>query len=114
MRHFAPKGLTEYVIADGITTIAHDAFYASTSLKTVTIPLSVTSIEEYAFYYCENLKSVYCRPTIPPALGEGVFVNYDGGDKPIGCKIYVPTQSVEAYKSANNWNRYKAYIYGEE
>lgn len=114
LRHFAPKGLTEYVIADGIITIAHDAFYASTSLKRVTIPASVTSIEEYAFYYCENLKSVYCRPTTPPALGEGVFDNYDGGDKPIDCKIYVPTKSVEVYKSAKNWSRYKAYIFSEE
>jgi hypothetical protein len=115
LRHFAPKGLDSYTIPNGITAIAHDAFYESLRLKTVTIPQSVTSIEDCAFYYCENLKSVYCRPTTPPALGEGVFDNYDDGvDKPIGCKIYVPTKSVEVYKSAKNWSRYKTYIYGEE
>ena len=115
LRHFAPKGLTDYVIADGITTIAHDAFYESLRLKSVTIPQSVTSIEEYAFYYCESLRSVYCKRTTPPTLGTSVFDNSDDGtDKPIGCKIYVPTTSVEAYKAATNWNRYKSYIYGDD
>lgn len=112
--HFAPKGLTEYVIPDGVTTIAFAAFYESTKLQNVTIPTSITSIEDWAFYYCENLKSVYCKPTTPPTLGEGVFDNYDGGDKPIGCKIYVPEKSVNAYKEAENWKRYKSYIYGDE
>ena len=115
LRHFAPKGLTEYTIADGITTIAHDAFYESLKLKSVTIPQSVTSIEEYAFYYCESLRSVYCKRTTPPTLGVSVFDNSnDGTDKPIGCKIYVPTASVDAYKAATNWSRYKSYIYGDD
>ena len=113
LRHFAPKGLTDYVIADGITTIAHDAFYESLKLKSVTIPQSVSSIEEYAFYYCESLKTVYCKRTTPPTLGVSVFDNSDDGtDKPIGCKIYVPTSAVELYKTATNWKRYKSYIYG--
>ena len=115
LRHFAPKGLTEYVIADGITTIAHDAFYESLKLKSVTIPASVAKIEEYAFYYCESLRSVYCKCSTPPTLGAKVFDNSnDGVDEPIGCKIYVPTASVEAYKAAANWSRYKSYIYGDE
>ena len=115
LRHFAPKGLTEYVIADGITTIAHDAFYESLKLKSVTIPASVAKIEEYAFYYCESLRSVYCKRSTPPTLGAKVFDNSnDGVDEPIGCKIYVPTASVEAYKAAANWSRYKSYIYGDE
>ena len=106
--------MTEYEIPNGITTIAFAAFYESTRLQSVTIPTSVTSIEDWAFYYCENLKSVYCRPTTPPALGECVFDNSDDGvDKPIGCKIYVPEKSVDTYKEAENWKRYKSYIYGD-
>ena len=114
LRHYAPKGLDEYTIPDGVVTIAHDAFYESFRLKNVTIPLSVTTIEEYAFYYCEALKKVYCKPQTPPTLGESVFENSDDGvDKPIGCKIYVPEKSVDAYKEAKNWSRYKSYIYGD-
>ena len=115
LRHFAPKGLDSYTIPNGITAIAHDAFYESLRLKSVTIPQSVTSIGEYAFYYCESLKSVYCKPTTPPALGASAFDNSDNGtDKPIGCKIIVPNASVEAYKSATDWKRYQSYIQGED
>ncbi len=115
LRHFAPKGLDEYQIPDGITTIAHDAFYESIRLKKVTIPQSITSIEEYAFYYCESLKTVHCKPTTPPTLGTSAFDNSDDGkDKPIGCKILVPTASVEAYKSASDWKRYQSYIQGDD
>ena len=112
--HFAPWGLNEYEIPDGITTIAFAAFYESLRLQSVTIPASVTAIEDWAFYYCESLKSVYCKALTPPALGDGVFDNSDDGkDKPIGCKIYVPEKSVDAYKEAANWSRYKSYIYGD-
>jgi hypothetical protein len=115
LRHFAPKGLTKYEIADGITAIAHDAFYESLRLQSVTIPQSVTSIGEYAFYYCENLKSVYCKRPTPPDLGASAFDNSDNGmDKPIGCKIFVPTSAVDLYKWAENWKRYKSYIYGDD
>lgn len=113
--HFAQKGITDYVIANGIIAIAHDAFYESLRLKSVTIPESVTSIGEYAFYYCENLKSVYCKRPTPPELGAGAFDNSeDGVDRPIGCKILVPNTSVETYKATEDWKRYKSYISGYE
>jgi hypothetical protein len=34
------------------------------------------------------------------------------GFKPIGCTIYVPTESVEAYKSASGWSEYASDIVG--
>ena len=115
LRHFAPKGLDEYNIPEGITTIAHDAFYESLRLKKVTIPQSVKTIEEYAFYYCESLKTVHCKPTTPSSLGVSAFDNSDDGtDKPIGCKILVPNASVDAYKSATDWKRYQAYIQADD
>lgn len=110
--NFAPKDIKEYKIADGITDISAMAFYNS-RLTSVTIPQSVVSIGEWAFYYSENLKSVYCKATTPPALGESTFDNSENGiDKPIGCKIYVPTKAVNDYKSAENWSRYKNDITG--
>lgn len=111
---FAPNGMQKYVVPEGVVAIEHDAFYESFSLREVTIPSSVKRIGDYAFYYCESLKSVYCKSTTPPRLGAAVFDNFDGeGDTPIGCNIYVPAESVEAYKSASDWSRYAKYICAE-
>ena len=52
------------VIEPGVTSIGEYAFYYCTSLTSVTIPDSVTSIGEYAFYGCSSLSSV----TIPDGV----------------------------------------------
>ncbi|MEE5991914.1 MAG: leucine-rich repeat protein [Oscillospiraceae bacterium] len=59
-----PVGKTSVTIPDSVTTIEEDAFYYCTSLTSVTIPDSVTTIEEGAFYYCTSLTSV----TIPDSV----------------------------------------------
>ena len=125
------ESLTSVTIPDSVTTIGEDAFYECTSLTSVTIPDSVTTIGEVAFYFCESLTSVtipdsvttigssafydctsltsvYCEVTTPPTLG-GSYV-FDNNAS--GRKIYVPVESVEAYKSATNWSEYAANIVG--
>ena len=41
------------------TTINASAFEGCTSLTSITIPESVTGIEDYAFIGCKNLKTIY-------------------------------------------------------
>ena len=96
-----------------ITSIRYQAFYQCTKLSSITIPDSVTSIRYEAFYNCYSLTSVYCKAVTPPTGGEGMF-SYRSNDKnkPIGCTIYVPTESVDAYKAAEYWSDYESYIYG--
>ena len=68
----AGKGLTEYTIPNSVTSIGNYAFYKCSSLTSVTIPNSVTSIGDEAFYYCSSLTSV----TIPDSvtsIGDGPF-----------------------------------------
>ena len=100
--------LTSVTIPDSVTTIGENAFRACHSLTSVTIPDSVTTIGEGAFYSCEYLTSVYCKATTPPTLGDSTVFDTNAA----GRNIYVPAESVEAYKSATNWSEYAANIVG--
>ena len=53
-----------YTIPDSVTSIDNRAFYSCKSLTSVTIPNSVTSIGDGAFYKCDSLTSV----TIPDGV----------------------------------------------
>lgn len=133
LNSFAPSGLTEYtipnnvtsigglafaycsnlesvIIPNSVTSIKSWAFYGCSSLTSITIPESVTLIEERAFSNCSTLASVYCKPTTPPRAQDwsnGAFNN-----NALDRKIYVPTESIEAYKKAKGWSEYADSIVG--
>ena len=98
--------LASITIPDSVTSIGYESFRNCTSLTSVTIPDSVTSIEDWAFYNCTSLKSIYCKPTTPPKGYKYMFYNIPFR------KIYVPHNSVDAYKSADGWKFYRQYIVG--
>ena len=95
------SGLTSVTIPNSVTSIGEWAFYECSGLTSVNIPDSVTNIKYCAFYCCLSLTSVYCNPTTPPILGQYVFTINSSIRK-----IYVPSESVSAYKSAANWSEY--------
>ena len=99
-------GITNLTIPSDITEIKTYAFYKCSSLISVTIHDKVTSIGPSAFYDCPLLTELYCKPTTPPALG-GASV-FDNGAST--RKIYVPSGSVETYKTATNWSEYASQI----
>ena len=96
--------LARITLNTDLTTIGLYAFGNCNSLKTITIPSSVTIIQGSAFNNCSILSTVYCAPTTPPTVGSWAFETT--------CKIYVPRQSINAYKSANNWSEYASQIEG--
>ena len=104
---FSECCLTSVTIPNSVTTIGDHAFIYCDSLTSVTIGNSVTSIGDYAFENCSSLTSVYCEAITPPTLSSGVF-----DANAAGRKIYVPAESVEAYKAATNWSEYADYIVG--
>ena len=111
------EALTNVDVAYSVKSIGGWAFEGCCLLTTITIPESVTSIGEAAFCDCTSLRSVYCKAVIPPIGDTRMFSYYEHtsneyGYKPIGCTIYVPRNSVGAYKAKEYWNDYASYIVG--
>ena len=101
------SSLTSITIPEGVTSIGQRAFSRCSSLTSIIIPEGVTSIGEDAFYECSSLEDVYCKAITPPVAGDQVFsINASGR------KIYVPMESVGAYKSADGWADYADSIVG--
>ena len=92
------SGLTSVTIPNSVTTIGSWAFCNCSGLTSVTIPNSVTTIGSWAFEGCSGLTSVTCEATTPPACGRDCFYDVDKS-----IPLYVPTGSVDAYKTADEW-----------
>ena len=93
------SGLTSVTIPNSVVAIGEYTFYNCNGLTSVTIGNGVTSIGEGVFYNCNGLTSVTIQATTPPTLSnKNAFYNTNN------CPIYVPAESVNAYKTATNWS----------
>ena len=87
--------LTSVEIPNSVTSIRSETFEYCKYLLSIEIPNSVTSIGDGAFYGCSRLTSITFKGSTPPEFGEGVFYEVDNS-----IPVYVPANSIEAYKSA--------------
>jgi uncharacterized protein (TIGR02145 family) len=97
--------LASATIEEGVKTIGEKTFavrWSYSNLMSVTIPSSVTSIGDSAFFECANMGYITCLNPIPPDISEKPF----DGLSPDAC-LYVPKNSVDAYRAAIGWNRFK-------
>ena len=99
------SGLTGLTIPNSVTTIGRAAFIGCTHLTSITLGNSVTSIGNSAFNHCSILDTITMLGTTPPSLGTNVF-SISNPD----FTIYVPYNSLNAYKTADNWSDYEPYI----
>ena len=98
------SGITNVSLTEGLTKLGYTMFNNCVKLSSVVIPSTIEYIGGNAFSYCSGLTSVTCLAENPPELGDtAAFYNST-------CPIYVPSQSVSAYKSATNWSTYASRI----
>ena len=89
-------------IPNSVTNIGISAFYNCLGLANAIIGSGVTTIGNSAFQGCSSLMSVTSMAVTPPSIGSNVFSNSGN------CPIYVPSASVNAYKTA--WVEYASRI----
>ena len=91
--------LRSITIPQGVTSIGTATFRGCSSLSSVTIPQGVTSIGSSAFYNCSSLAILRSLATTPPTIAGDTLSGI-----PRDCIIYVPDESVAAYKAATYWS----------
>ena len=103
------NSLSNITIPSGVTTIGDNTFNGCYSLSSITIPSRVTSIGNSAFYGCYGVGEYHIKPTTPPTLAATNAFNNIQSD----CVIYVPSASLDTYKTASNWSTYASKMQGE-
>ena len=94
--------LSEVVLLDSVKTIADNAFVRTYNL-TITIGTGLTSFTGIDVFYYDNV-TMYIHNTTPPTVATNAFRNATF------LAIYVPAESVEAYKAASGWSAFASKI----
>ena len=98
------SSLESVTLGNGVVSIGTGAFAHCDNLTEVTLPDCVTTIRMWAFNPCDSLTSLYCKAITPPVIEESTIDP--------NATIYVPIESVDAYKSAAYWSEYTSNIVG--
>ncbi len=112
-RYVVPKGVTRIeerafegcdqlrsvVLPEGLLYVRSRAFNGCSMLEDVSFPSTLSRIKTEAFAGCESLTTIHLSSTEPPELERTREFDYVE-------TIYVPRESLEAYKSSPGWMGY--------
>lgn len=83
--------------------VGNDFFYTkSHQILTLTFGEEVEYVPAYLCTYFNNLTTLVSESTTPPLCGDNVFFDVDCSQIP----LYVPDESVELYKDADQWKEF--------
>ena len=81
-----------------VTEIGDEAFAYCENLTELVVPPTVTVIGQHAFHYNRQFTKIVVHATTPPLMRQDAFANTE-----LSTPVYVPAESLEAYKAANRW-----------
>ena len=100
------SSLISCVLNEGLKTIGRNV-WNYTKFVTMTIPSTVTSIDGRDFVANYNLRSVLVLAVNPPSNPTFNLLNAANSS----VRIYVPDDSLSAYKAASKWSEIASRIY---
>jgi len=93
--------ITTVELPNSVETVGREAFEDCDAMETLIIGSGLIETDMYAFSI-KNLKNVVCMAVTPPDLGMNSFYATNVG----AAVLYVPDESVNAYKTANQWKNF--------
>jgi len=94
--------LTTVTIPDRITEISEFTFSGCANVTSISIPSSVNIIKDRAFNGAHRLASITSLNLTPPKIFGEAF-----GHAPSGVCLYVPENSIGAYRAAYGWKKFE-------
>ncbi len=95
--------ITSFTFGDSIQHIPANLCLGMDNLDSITIPNSVVSIGESAFYDCSHLSTITCLATTPPTIYENTFM------QPYSGTIIIPCGTLDLYTNAIGWSQFTNY-----
>lgn len=102
-------GLKRVELGDGIESIGNYAFSGCSALESFTFGNSLATIGNEAFSDCTAMVRLVSKTEVPPVCGSQALDDINKWT----CELFVPQNSLEAYKTAEQWKEF-FFITGEE
>lgn len=102
---FRETAISSLDIPEGLTTLETNAFSNMKEVTEINLPSTLETIGAPLFMNDSRLAKVTCKAVTPPACEAEYEYSI-----PTTCELYVPRNSVEAYKTANEWNKFSKFL----
>ncbi len=112
---FSGSEITEMTLPESIEVIDAKCFYDCAYLTKISLPSTLRRLGGLVFAYCGELKLIYSYATVPPEASESDFGRYCSKAALWDCEsinlyeciLYVPKESIEAYRHAPGWELFE-------
>lgn len=107
---FSGCALKTLVVPDNVSVIDNQAFMNNTYLKEITLPASLKMLYLQVFAGCPSIETVTVNATTPPTFfsaSSSIPLNDFNREIYTTANLYVPEESLAAYKAAYGWKQFK-------